>query len=76
VSPAFLPAALLAKHRTHSRNGWRPAERLGNRLERSGVALPLDEAAKSPFVTALRDLGWAGGQNIIFEARDAAGVTA
>jgi hypothetical protein len=40
-----------------------------------GVTLPPVEAAKSPFVTALRDLGWAGGQNIIFEVRDAAGQT-
>lgn len=40
-----------------------------------GVALPPGEAAKSPFVTALRDLGWAAGQNIIFESRYAAGQT-
>ncbi len=40
-----------------------------------GVALPPGEAARSPFVTALRDLGWAAGQNIIFESRYAAGQT-
>jgi putative ABC transport system substrate-binding protein len=40
-----------------------------------GVALPPEEVAKSPFVTSLRDLGWAAGQNIIFEPRYAAGQT-
>jgi putative ABC transport system substrate-binding protein len=38
-----------------------------------GTALPPEQIASSPFVTSLRDLGWAAGQNIIFEPRYAAG---
>ena len=38
-----------------------------------GAARPSEEIAKSPFVTSLKDLGWAAGENIIFEPRFAAG---
>ena len=38
-----------------------------------GAALSDEEFARFPFLTALKDLGWKAGQNIVFEARYAAG---
>jgi putative ABC transport system substrate-binding protein len=38
-----------------------------------GAAPSAEEIARSPFLAALRDLGWIMGQNIVFEPRHAAG---
>jgi putative ABC transport system substrate-binding protein len=40
-----------------------------------GTAPSPEEVARSPFLAALRDLRWIAGQNIVFEARHAAGQT-
>jgi ABC-type uncharacterized transport system substrate-binding protein len=41
-----------------------------------GTAPAPEEVARSPFLAALRDRRWIAGQNIVFEARYAAGQTA
>jgi len=38
-----------------------------------GAVPSAEEVARSPFLAALRDLGWIMGQNIAFEPRHAAG---
>jgi putative ABC transport system substrate-binding protein len=70
---ALVPGGLLAAPLVGEAQQGGKVGRIG--ILSLGIAPAPEEVARSPFLAALRDLGWIAGQNFVFEARHAAGQT-
>ena len=68
---AMVPGSLLAASLAAEGQEAGKVRRVG--ILSVGAAPSTEEVARSPFLGALRDLGWIRGQNIAFAARHAAG---